>query len=402
MHEHHRDHRDDGEQRGEQLAQRLLQALRDVVDVVGDAAEQLAARLAVEVRQRQPVELVLDVAPQAEDRAVDRAGEDPALRPRQHGARRRRGPGRTAGPGRRRRSRCPGRARRAHRREHVGEGVLPARAQRLDRLLPGSTAGRELVRRTRRRRSGRWRRPRIFGPDRRQRDAGDGEGEHAYSDGPLGLQQAAAGAWRTGRSSATSRSGIPIGHVRAAPRRGRRRAAPGLGRLLLLGLHTLAHAAASSRCCCDSTISTYVGQRLEQLVVRARCRRRGPSSRTTMWSASTMVDTRWATTMTARMPGDRAQRRAQPRVGGEVEGREGVVEEEDLGLARPGPARWRGAGAARRRRWCRPGRSATPARRAWPGRSPRPGRPAAPPTARRRWRRGRRSAGCDATVPVNR
>ena len=36
--------------------------LRDVVDVVGDPAEQLAARLAVEVAQRQPVELVLDLA----------------------------------------------------------------------------------------------------------------------------------------------------------------------------------------------------------------------------------------------------------------------------------------------------------------------------------------------------
>ena len=41
---------------------RLLEALRDVVDVVGDAAEHLAALLAVEVRQRQPVQLVLDVA----------------------------------------------------------------------------------------------------------------------------------------------------------------------------------------------------------------------------------------------------------------------------------------------------------------------------------------------------
>ena len=59
--EHHGDHGDDGEQRGEQLAERLLQALLDVVDVVGDPAEQLAARLAVEVGQRQPVELGLDL-----------------------------------------------------------------------------------------------------------------------------------------------------------------------------------------------------------------------------------------------------------------------------------------------------------------------------------------------------
>ena len=81
--DHHRDHRDDGEQRGEQLAQRLLQALRHVVDVVGDPAEQLTARLAVEVRQRQPVELVLDVAAQPVDGAVDRDGEHPALDPLQ-------------------------------------------------------------------------------------------------------------------------------------------------------------------------------------------------------------------------------------------------------------------------------------------------------------------------------
>ena len=45
----------------EQLAHRLLQGLADVVDVVGDPAEQLAARLPVEVAQRQPVDLLLDV-----------------------------------------------------------------------------------------------------------------------------------------------------------------------------------------------------------------------------------------------------------------------------------------------------------------------------------------------------
>ena len=37
----------------------------DVVDVVGDPAEQLAARLAVEVGQRQAVELVLDIGPRS-------------------------------------------------------------------------------------------------------------------------------------------------------------------------------------------------------------------------------------------------------------------------------------------------------------------------------------------------
>ena len=58
-------HADDGQQRREQLAHRLLQRLRDVVDVVGDPGQQLAARLPVEVDQRQPGQLRLDLAPHA-------------------------------------------------------------------------------------------------------------------------------------------------------------------------------------------------------------------------------------------------------------------------------------------------------------------------------------------------
>ena len=46
--------------------------LRDVVDVVGDPAEQLAARLLVEVAQRQPVQLVLDVGAQPAARCAAR------------------------------------------------------------------------------------------------------------------------------------------------------------------------------------------------------------------------------------------------------------------------------------------------------------------------------------------
>ena len=72
-------HADDREQRREQLAQRLLQALGDVVDVVGDAAEQVAARLAVDVAERQPVELVLDVGAQPVHRALHDAGEHVGL-----------------------------------------------------------------------------------------------------------------------------------------------------------------------------------------------------------------------------------------------------------------------------------------------------------------------------------
>ena len=66
---------DDRQRRREQLAQRLLQALREVVDVVGDPAQQVAARLAVDVAQRHPVELVLDVGTQAEHRALHDPGQ---------------------------------------------------------------------------------------------------------------------------------------------------------------------------------------------------------------------------------------------------------------------------------------------------------------------------------------
>ena len=81
--EHHRQHADDGQQRDEQLAHRLLQGLADVVDVVGDPRQQLAARLPVEVAQRQPVELVLDVVAHPAHGALHDAVEQVALQPRQ-------------------------------------------------------------------------------------------------------------------------------------------------------------------------------------------------------------------------------------------------------------------------------------------------------------------------------
>ena len=65
--------------RREQLAQRLLQALREVVDVVGDPAQHVAARLAVDVAQRHPAELVLDVRTQPEHRALHDPGEQVRL-----------------------------------------------------------------------------------------------------------------------------------------------------------------------------------------------------------------------------------------------------------------------------------------------------------------------------------
>ena len=59
--QHHHQHGDHGQQRREQLTDRHRQRRRDVVDVVGDPAEHLPALPGVEVRQRQPVQLVLDV-----------------------------------------------------------------------------------------------------------------------------------------------------------------------------------------------------------------------------------------------------------------------------------------------------------------------------------------------------
>ena len=110
------EHRDHGHQRGEQLAHRLLQRLADVVDVVGDPAEQLAARRAVEVAQRQPVDLVLDVLAHPADGVLHDAVEDVALQPGQQ----RRGDvdreHEQQHVARRRRSRRPGRARRPSRR----------------------------------------------------------------------------------------------------------------------------------------------------------------------------------------------------------------------------------------------------------------------------------------------
>ena len=87
------------QRRREQLAQRLLQALREVVDVVGDPAQHVAARLAVDVAQRHPVELVLDVGAQPEHRPLHDAGEQVRLAVRQDRGRRRRARARRAGSG---------------------------------------------------------------------------------------------------------------------------------------------------------------------------------------------------------------------------------------------------------------------------------------------------------------
>ena len=76
MREHHRGDADQQEHRGEHLGEGLLEALGDVVEVVGDAAEQVAAGLAVDVGEREVVELGLGLGPEAEHEALHDAGED--------------------------------------------------------------------------------------------------------------------------------------------------------------------------------------------------------------------------------------------------------------------------------------------------------------------------------------
>jgi hypothetical protein len=77
--EHEPEHPDDHQQRRDQLGERLLQSLRDVVGVVGGPAQHLAARLLVEVRQRQPGQLRLDVLPQPVDGLLHHDRGEPAL-----------------------------------------------------------------------------------------------------------------------------------------------------------------------------------------------------------------------------------------------------------------------------------------------------------------------------------
>ena len=79
--QHHDQDADDREQRGDQLGQALLERLADVVDVVRDPAQQVAARVAVEVAERQPAELLVDVLAQPVDGPLGDAGHDVALHP---------------------------------------------------------------------------------------------------------------------------------------------------------------------------------------------------------------------------------------------------------------------------------------------------------------------------------
>ena len=118
-----------------------------------------------------------------------------------------------------------------------------------------------------------------------------------------------------------------------------------------------------------------------------------PSSRTTIWSALMMVETRWADDHDGGVDGPRRQGRPEPGVGGEVEGGERVVEDVDLGLADERPGDREALALAARHVGAALGDvGVEPAHRR--ARSRRPGRPRAPPTSPRRWRPRGRSAGC--------
>ena len=138
--QHHHQHGDHGQQRREQLADRHRQRRRDVVDVVGDPAEHLAALPGVEVRQRQPVQLVLDVGPQRDHGPLHHHVEQPGLQPnQQRGNQIQR---------ERQQQRPPDGAEvhtvagnHVHARQQVGERVVAAGAGGRDGLLLGESGG---------------------------------------------------------------------------------------------------------------------------------------------------------------------------------------------------------------------------------------------------------------------
>ena len=160
------------------------------------------------------------------------------------------------------------------------------------------------------------------------------------------------------------------------------------------GVVGVAHAAASARSCCDVDDLGVRRAVREQLARACPCRRSAPPSSTTIWSASTMLDTRWATMITvasavtgcsaARSRASVARSSAENessnrKIAGRAQQR--ARDREPLALA-AGDVR----AALRDRR--------LEALAASPRRSRSPARPRARPTAPRRSRRGCRSAGC--------
>ena len=250
--EHHRDHGHDGEHRGEQLAEGLLEARLDVVDVVRHPAEQLTTWLTVEVGQRQPVELGLDVLAEGEDGALDHRCEQPAGEPLQE-----------------RRDDVEAHDEEEHLPEsgevdaHTGDDIHPGQQVGQLALTTGAQALDDRCLARTRRQPG----PEVALEDEVGRvaedlrpDGAEDHADHRQHDDdqdqpPLGSEPAddALG----GRAKVL---GLLPGqthlHVTAAATCGTTRPAPGLGRLLLRALDAfLAHAAAPSADRWDWTIS---------------------------------------------------------------------------------------------------------------------------------------------------
>ena len=134
--EHDPEHAADRQDRGEELAEALLQRGREVVDVVRDPAQDVAVRVAVEVPQRQPAELLLDLAAQPEHGALRDPRHDVPLAVVE---------GRTEQVHDRRQAEDPAELgdvdapprRDVHRGDHVGELGLVMGSQQRDGLLLG-------------------------------------------------------------------------------------------------------------------------------------------------------------------------------------------------------------------------------------------------------------------------
>ena len=171
--EHHDQDADDREDRRDDLGEALLERLRDVVDVVRHAAEDVAAGVVVEVLERQPGELEVDVPAQSVDGPLRDTGHDVALTPAEDGAQQvddRHHEQHLAEGGE-----IDARPRRhGHAREHVGELVLARRPEPVDGLLLGDAGGNLLADDSLEDDVGRV--AQDLGPGDAERDADDGEG----------------------------------------------------------------------------------------------------------------------------------------------------------------------------------------------------------------------------------
>ncbi len=147
----------------------------DVVDVVGDAAEHLAALPGVEVRQRQPMQLVLDVGPQRDHGPLHHHVEQPGLHPNQQR-------GNQIQRERQQQRAADGVEVHAvagdhvHTRQQIGERVVAAGPGGRDRLFLGQTGGQFAADHAVEQQVGGV--PEDARADHADRDAGDAEQDH--------------------------------------------------------------------------------------------------------------------------------------------------------------------------------------------------------------------------------